>query len=380
MPKKIPAVIMRGGTSKGVFFHSAHLPQNKAQRDQAILKVFGSPDSYGRQMNGLGGGMPQNSKTAVISPSKDPKYDVVYDFGQVSIDRPIVDTKSNCGNMSSAVGPFAVDQGLVPAVEPVTTVRIHQKNTDKLIIAEVPVQNGRYDDQGDYEISGIEGTGSKVTLRFNDPGGAVTGELFPTGNLTDNFIIEGIGQINVTMIDAANPVVLVAAKEIGLTGVEMDEFDTDDKIKTIIESIRCKAAVAMGITRTEEDATLTCQTIPKLAVIAPAQTYEARSGKTIQPESIHLVVRMVAMGSLHSALAVSVAIASSGASMIEGTIAFPMKNKIESPEGTIFLGHPAGIIDVEPVIDQTNGSPDYVEAGVGRTARCLMDGHVYIPE
>jgi len=380
MPKKIPAVIMRGGTSKGVFFHAANLPQDKDLRDQALLNAFGSPDPYGRQMNGLGGGMPQNSKTAVISPSEDPKYDVVYDFGQVSIDRPIVDSKSNCGNISSAVGPFAVEQGLVPVSEPVTTVRIHQKNTDKLIIAEVPVKNGKYNDDGDYEISGIDGTGSKVTLRFCDPGGAVTGRLFPTGNLADTFLIDGFGQINVTMIDAANPVVLVAANDVGLTGVEMDQFNTDEGLKTIIETIRCKAAVAMGITRTEKEATLTSQAIPKIALIAPAQEYEARSRKTIQPENIHLVVRMVAMGSLHSALAVSVAIAISGAAMIEGTIAYPMKNKIKAAEGMIFLGHPAGIIDVEPVLTQTSGGPEYVEAGIGRTARRLMDGYVYIPE
>ncbi len=380
MSKKIPAVIMRGGTSKGVFFHAIHLPQDKDQRDRTILKIFGSPDPYGRQMNGLGGGMPQNSKTAIISPSEDPDYDVVYDFGQVSIDRPIVDTKSNCGNISSAVGPFAVDHGLVPVVEPVTTVRIHQKNTDKLIIAEVPIKNGRYHDQGDYEISGIAGKGSKVTLRFNDPGGAVTGKLFPTGNRRDIIEVNGIGGIEVTMIDAANPVVLVSAKDIGLTGVEIDRFNTDEKIKTVIEAIRCKAAVRMGISETEEEATLTSQAIPKIAVIAPAQNYESKNGKIIESETIHLVVRMVAMGSLHSALAVSVAIAISGAVMIEGTIVYPMKNNIERPEGMIYLGHPAGIIDVRPVIKQVDGSHEYVEAGIGRTARCLMEGTVYIPE
>ena len=205
MQKRIPAVLMRGGTSKGLFFHDNHLPSDIDARNRVILAAFGSPDPNRRQIDGVGGGVSTTSKVAIISPSESPDYDVVYNFGQVSIDRPIVDWKGNCGNISSAVGPFAVDEGLVKAVAPVTRVRIHQLNTNKLITADVPVKNGRFDEQGDYAIAGVPGTHARVALGFADPGGALTGKLFPTGNRRDTIEMPDHGPIKITIVDAANP-------------------------------------------------------------------------------------------------------------------------------------------------------------------------------
>jgi 2-methylaconitate cis-trans-isomerase PrpF len=232
MQVRIPAVLMRGGTSKAVFFLKNHLPRDSKIRDRMILAAYGSPDPNRRQMDGLGGSLSTNSKVAIISRSPDPDCDVVYHFGQVSIERFMIDYKGNCGNISAAVGPFVIDEGLVDAVEPITNVKIYQKNTKKLIIAEVPVRDGRHDEAGDYAIHGVPGTGAKIILRFSDPGGAVTGKLFLTGNPLDSLEVPGVGKVNLTIIDAGNPWVLVAAHEIGLVGTEVDEIDNSEMIRT----------------------------------------------------------------------------------------------------------------------------------------------------
>ncbi len=380
MQKRIPSVVMRGGTSKGIFFHGNHLPRDAEKRDRVILTAFGSPDPYRRQIDGLGGAVSTTSKTAIISRSTNPEYDVVYNFGQVSIDRPIIDYKGNCGNISSAVGPFAVDEGLVPAVEPMTTVRIYQKNTDKLIVAEVPVKHGRYDETGDYAISGVPGTGGKITLRFSDPGGAVTGRLLPTGNTRDTLEVPGLGTVEVTIIDAANPVVLVPATQIGLLGTEIDEIDESIDIKDKLEAIRCAAAVVIGIAKSPQEATRSSQAVPKIACISAPQSYNASNGKRVKAETIDLTIRIMSMGTLHRSIAVSGAIAAAGAAIIGETVAFKLKNKSSTGGTIINLGHPGGIVDVVAKIDMENGEPHYVEAAVGRTARRLMEGYVLVPE
>lgn len=380
MQKRIPAVFMRGGTSKGIFFHDNHLPRDTRIRDQVILSAFGSPDPYRRQIDGLGGAVSTTSKTAIISRSTNPAYDIVYNFGQVSIDRPLIDYKGNCGNISSAVGPFAVDEGLVPAVEPVTTVRIHQKNTDKLIVAEVPVKDGKYDETGNYTISGVPGTGGKITLRFADPGGAVTGRLLPTGNTSDTLEVSGLGSVEVTIIDAANPVVLVAASQLGLSGIEIEAIEKNRETKDKLEAIRCAAAVVTGITQTAEEATRTSQSVPKIACVSAPQNYTASSGMQVSAEDIDLTVRIMSMGTLHGSIAVSVAIATAGAAMIPGTVPFNLKGPAISNGAVIHLGHPGGIVDVGAIIEMRSGEHHYVEAAVGRTARRLMEGYVLVPE
>ena len=380
MQKRIPAVIMRGGTSKGVFFHDNHLPREQALRDKVILAAFGSPDPNRRQIDGLGGGVSTTSKTAIISRSTDPRYDVVYNFGQVSIDRPIVDYKSNCGNISSGVGPFAVDEGLVPAVEPVTSVRIYQLNTDKLIVADVPVKDGRYNENGDYAIAGVPGTGGRITLHFMDPGGAVTGKLLPTDNVQDEIDVPGVGRLKVSLVDAANPVVFVKAESLGLTGGEIEEIDNSPEIKAKLEAVRARTAVMMGITKTPEEATAASQAVPKVALVAPPRDYEDLGGRSIKADDVDLVVRIMSMGTLHRAYAVTGAICTAGAAKIRGTVV----NEVLRPEAAdrteIVLGHPGGFLLAGAVVRETEAGFVYEEALIGRTARRLMEGYALVPE
>ena len=380
MQKRIPAILMRGGTSKGLFFHANHLPAEPALRDAVLLAAYGSPDVNRRQMDGVGGGVSTASKVAVISPSPAPEYDVVYNFGQVSIDRPMVDFKGNCGNISSAVGPFAIDEGLVDALEPFTSVRIHQKNTNKLIVAEVPVKDGRFNEDGEYEISGVPGTGSRITLRFVDPGGSLTGRLFPTGNQRDVLEVPGLGEVELTIIDAANPVVLLPAALLDLKGTEIEEIDTGESIKAKLELIRCAAAVQLGLAETMEEATLRCQAVPKIGVVAAATYYATLGGKVIDSRDIDLVGRIMSMGTLHKAYAVSGGVATAGAAMVAGTVVHDLLKPEARGKEMLKIGHPGGIIEVGAVMEKINGEIRYREAVLGRTARRLMEGYVLVPE
>jgi 2-methylaconitate cis-trans-isomerase PrpF len=380
MQKRIPAVLMRGGTSKGLFFHKSDLPADPAVRDRVILAAYGSPDPYRRQIDGVGGAQSVTSKVAVISPSPSPGYDVVYQFGQVSIDWPIVDYRGNCGNMSAAVGPFAVDEGLVTAVEPVTRVRIHQQNTDKLIIAEVPVRNGTFDPTGDYTIDGVPGTGSRILLRFVDPAGAVTGRLFPTGRRRDRFDIAGLGAVEVSCVDAANPFVFIRTESLGLEGTETEEIDRSAEIKSALEAVRCRAAVMLGITASEEEATRRSQAVPKVAVVAPPRSYPALNGRGIESGDVDLLARMMSMGTLHRTYAVSGAVATAGAAMIPGTIVNDLLSAKARRRDLLRIGHPGGVIEVGAVIESRADEVVYREAVLGRTSRRLMEGSVLVPE
>jgi 2-methylaconitate cis-trans-isomerase PrpF len=380
MPERIPSVLMRGGTSKGLFFHDNHLPTDPKTRDRVILAAFGSPDPDKRQIDGVGGGVSTTSKVAIISPSDSPHYDVVYNFGQVSIDRPIVDYKSNCGNISSAVGPFAVDEGMVKAVEPITRVRIHQLNTNKLITAAVPVKNGRFDPTGDYAIAGVPGTHGRIALGFADPGGALTGKLFPTGNRSDIIEIPGTGAIRVTIIDAANPVVLVPAHAIGLTGIEIDEIDADAKIKECLEAIRCRAAVGIGLAASEAEATHRSQAVPKIAFVSPPQRYTTTGGEGVEAEDVDLVGRIMSMGTLHRSYAVSGAISTAGAAMVPGTVVSELLGEAFRGGDLLRIGHPGGIIDVGATLEMDGEACFYKQAVIGRTARRLMEGFVLVPD
>jgi hypothetical protein len=380
MQKRLPAVYMRGGTSKAVFFHDNHLPQDPAIRDQVILAAFGSPDPNRRQVDGMGGAISSTSKVAIISRSKDPEYDVVYNFGQVSIDRPIVDYMGNCGNISSAVGPFAVDEGLVNVEEPVTRVRIFQKNTKKLIVAEVPVRDGRYNEEGDYVISGVPNPGGKIPLHFFNPGGAVTGRLFPTGNVIDSLDVPDLGNIRFTVIDAAHPLVLVAAQDLGLTGIEIEEIDNRADIRARLEAIRSRVAVRLGFATTPEEASLRCQTIPRIAFVSASQPYTDLNGTQIDTTKIDLVARVISMGSLHKAFAVTSAIPTAGAARVKGTIVDEILGHGALEKKFIRLGHPGGVIEVGTELKRQGDGYLYAKAILGRTARRLMEGYVLVPE
>lgn len=380
MQKRIPAVLMRGGTSKGLFFHANHLPADPRVRDAVLLTAYGSPDPNRRQIDGVGGGVSTTSKVAIISPSASPDYDVVYNFGQVSIDRPLVDFKNNCGNISSAVGPFAIDEGLIAATEPITRVRIHQINTDKLIVAEVPVKNGCFDEEGDYEIAGVPGSGGKITLRFSDPGGSLTGRLFPTEKVQDRLKVPGIGNIDLTIIDAANPVVLVRASSLDLEGTEIERIDTDETIKAQLESIRCMVAVKIGLAETVEAATQRSQTVPKIALVAAPKSYQTLGGKLVDAAEVDLVARIMSMGTLHKSFAVSGAVATAGAARIPGTVVHDLIPAQSRKKDTVKIGHPGGVIEMGAIVKETRDGFNYQEAVLGRTARRLMEGYVLVPE
>jgi 2-methylaconitate cis-trans-isomerase PrpF len=380
MPKRIQTVLMRGGTSKGLFFHENHLPADPQTRDRVILAAFGSPDPNRRQIDGVGGGVSTTSKVALISPSDSSDYDVVYNFGQVSIDRPMVDYKGNCGNISSAVGPFAVDEGLVKAVEPTTRVRIHQLNTDKLITAHVPVKDGRFNPAGDYAIAGVPGTHGRIALGFADPGGALTGKLFPTGNRKDTLKTPKRGAIPVTIIDAANPVVLVPAGEIGLTGIEIDEVDSDETIRARLEAIRCKAAVLTGLAESEEEANQNSQAVPKIAFVSAPQPYTNTGGDTVEAGDVDIVARIMSMGTLHRSYAVSGGISTAGAAMVPGTVVYDLLREDARGRDLLRIGHPGGIIDIGARLEMNEDTCFYKEAVIGRTARRLMEGFVFVPD
>lgn len=378
MQRRLPTVIMRGGTSRALFLMDNHLPKDPIVRDALILELFGSPDPNKRQIDGLGGAVSSTSKVAIISPSKNPNYDVTYNFGQVSIDQPMVDYKGNCGNILSAVGPFAIDQGLVPAEAPITKVRIHQLNTNKLIVAHVPVKKGQFDHEGDYAINGVPGTGNRIDLHFHNPGGSVTGKLIPTGNPIDRINLPNIGVIDFSLVDAANPYVFIRASDVGLKGTEIADIDKNREIKKILETIRCHAAVMCGLASTVEEATATSQAIPKIALVAPPQGYTTVGGETLKESETHIIIRLISMKTLHKAMAVTGAICCAGAAMIPGTIV--NKTITTSRKGPLFIGHPSGIIDVTANVIMNDGKPDYQKAVIGRTARRLMEGYAFVQE
>lgn len=380
MQVRIPAVVMRGGTSKAVFFHENHLPKDQGVRDRVILAAYGSPDSNRRQIDGMGGAVSTTSKTAIISPSRDPDYDVNYYFGQVSIDKPKIGYQGNCGNISSAVGPFAIDEGLVSVEEPITTVRIYQTNTKKLIIAEVPVRDGLYNEEGDYAIDGVPGTGGKVTLHFVNPGGSVAGKLLPTGNVRDVIEVPGIGKITISVVDAANPVVFVRAKDIGLKGTEISEIDGSLEIRQKLEAIRSRGAVMLGLASSPEEASEISQDVPKMAFVSEPQNYRAVTGENISGDEIDIVGRIMSMGTLHKAYAATGAICTAGAAKIEGSVPHEMLGKSALEVNEIRLGHPGGIIQIGAEVEKKGSGFEYKEAVLGRTARRLMDGYVYVPE
>ncbi len=366
---------MRGGTSRALFLMENHLPKDYTIRDKLILDLFGSPDPYKRQIDGLGGAVSSTSKVAIIGPSKDPQYDVTYNFGQVSIDHPIVDYRGNCGNISSAVGPFAIDQGLVQVEEPITKVRIHQLNTDKLIVAHVPVKEGRFTHEGEYEINGVPGKGSQIDLHFYNPAGSVTGKLLPTDNPIETIDVPHFGTIEFSLIDAANPYVFVKASDFNLTGTEISQIDQSIKIKEALEFVRCQAAVLCGLVATREEAGIISQAIPKIMMIAPAQPYTTIKKDHIRKNDIDIVIRMISMGTLHTAIAMTGAICCAGAAKIPGTI---LSENTRDSRGPLLIGSPSGVIDVRANVINDGKKLKYIDAMISRTARRIMEGYAFV--
>ncbi|WP_110972093.1 2-methylaconitate cis-trans isomerase PrpF [Pseudomonas huaxiensis] len=385
---KIPATYIRGGTSKGVFFNLQDLPEAAqlpgAARDALLLRVIGSPDPYGKQIDGMGGATSSTSKTVILSRSIKPEHDVDYLFGQVSIDKAFVDWSGNCGNLSAAVGSFAISAGLVdPARVPangVATVRIWQANIGKTIIAHVPVTNGEVQETGDFELDGVTFPAAEVQLEFLDPaadedGGG--GAMFPTGNLVDQLDVPGVGSFEVTLINAGIPTIFVNAEAIGYTGSELqDAINGDNAALARFETIRAYGAVRMGLIKHIDEAAGRQHT-PKVAFVAPPADYLSSSGKQVKAGDIDLLVRALSMGKLHHAMMGTAAVAIGTAAAIPGTLVNLAAGGGERE--AVRFGHPSGTLRVGAQAQQVNGQWTVTKAIMSRSARVLMEGWVRVP-
>lgn len=380
----IPATYMRGGTSKGVFFTLGDLPP-AAQvpgeaRDKLLLRVIGSPDPYEKQIDGMGGATSSTSKTVILSKSDSPDHDVDYLFGQVSIDKPFVDWSGNCGNLSAAVGPYAIANGLVdPAKVPqngIAEVRIWQVNIQKTIVAQVPIIDGEVQETGDFELDGVTFPAAEIPVAFMDPADG-EGAIFPTGNVVDDLDVPGVGVLKATLINAGIPTVFVNAEVLGYTGCELQEaINGDAKALEMFETIRAQGAVRMGLISHVEEAA-SRQHTPKVAFVAPAASYTASSGKAINAEDIDLVVRALSMGKLHHAMMGTAAVAIGAAAAIQGTLVNLAAGGIEREAVT--FGHPSGSLRVGAKASLVDGRWQIDQAVMSRSARVLMEGRVRVP-
>lgn len=369
--KKYPCVYMRGGTSKAVFFHEKDLPEDKSQWEEIFLKVMGTPDV--KQIDGMGGTVSSTSKIAIISPSDREDVDVNYTFRQVDIVIPRVDGSANCGNISSAVGPFAIDEGLVPAVEPITVVRILNTNTNKIIEEHVRVQDGHAMVHGDEVIKGVPGTGSRIDMYFEDPAGSKTGKLFPTGQKKEIFDVPGYGPAEVTVLDCSNPMVFIKATDLGIKGTELVELNQNKDVMEHIERIRGMAAVKCGFVENWEEARTKSTSAPKVSIISAPQDFVDMDGNQVKADDMDICVRAVSVGALHKAYPMTVAVGTGAAARIAGTIVSEIAMNDKSAD-VVRLGHSSGITDVDIKMD----GEKVLKGGVTRTARRIMDGYVYV--
>lgn len=370
--------IMRGGTSKGIFIKKNELPDDPEERDAVIRAIFGSPDV--RQIDGLGGADVLTSKLAIIAPPSREDADVDYTFGQVSFETDFIDYKGNCGNISSAVGPFAIDEGLVKAVEPVTTVRIHQTNSNSIIKAEVQVKEGKAMVTGDFHIDGVPGTGSKITIDWSKTVGGFTGKLLPTGNVRDLIEADGV-QYPVTIVDAGNPLVFIKAESLNMIGTETPaRIEADRELMATIEKIRGKAAAMIGLVEKPEDAALKSPYNPFFAIVSKPADYTANNGEKIKAEQIHMVSRLLFMLRMHKTYPITGTVCTGAAGRIPGGILWEVLGEEGRTADTLLIGHPGGIVPVEVQSRQENGNTVIERLGVYRTARRIMDGYVYVRE
>ena len=386
---RIPATYLRGGTSKGVFFRLQDLPEAARRpgpaRDKLLLRVIGSPDPYGKQTDGMGGATSSTSKTVIVGASSRPDHDVDYLFGQVSVDSAFVDWSGNCGNLSSAVGPFAIANGLLPPgrvpENGLCTVRIWQANIGKTIVAHVPITDGVVQETGDFELDGVTFPAAEVQLEFLDPAEGADGDgggaMFPTGRPVDDLEVPGIGTFKATLINAGIPTIFVNATDIGYTGTELqDAINGDAKALVRFELIRAHGAMKMGLIRNLDEA-LKRQHTPKIAFVAPPSDYVASSGKTVKGEEVDLLVRALSMGKLHHAMMGTAAVAIATAAAIPGTLV-----NLAAGGGTrqaVRFGHPSGTLRVGAQAEQIDGQWKVTKALMGRSARVLMEGWVRVP-
>ena len=385
---KVAATYMRGGTSKGVFFRLQDLPEAAQvpgpHRDALLLRVIGSPDPYGKQIDGMGGATSSTSKTVILSKSSQVDHDVDYLFGQVSIDKPFVDWSGNCGNLTAAVGAFAISNGLIDAARipqnGICTVRIWQANIAKTIIAHVPITDGMVQETGDFELDGVTFPAAEVQIEFMNPAADEDGDggsMFPTGNLVDVLEVPGIGSFNATMINAGIPTIFINAEDLGYTGTELqDDINSDNAALAKFETIRAYGAVRMGLI-THIDEAASRQHTPKVAFVAKPKSYVSSSGKAVAAEEIDLLVRALSMGKLHHAMMGTAAVAIGTAAAIPGTLVNLAAGGGEKE--AVRFGHPSGTLRVGAQAMQQNGEWTVTKAIMSRSARVLMEGFVRVP-
>jgi 2-methylaconitate cis-trans-isomerase PrpF len=372
----LPAVFMRGGTSRAVMFHRKDLPEREWW-DPIFLAAMGSPDPNGRQLNGMGGGISSLSKICILAPSDRLDADIDYTFAQVQIREAAVGYQGNCGNMSSAVGPFAVDEGLAHPNGDTAVVRIFNTNTGKIIRSTFPLVDGRAAVDGDLAVPGVAGTGAPIRLDFLQPGGAITGRLLPTGHAVDRLEVEGVGAIDVSMVDAAAACVFVRAADIGLTGTELPEaLDANAPVLDRLQRIRRVAALAMGIAQSDAEARANIG-IPAIGFVAPPTAAPTLSGEMITPGQVDLTARFISNGQPHRALPLTSSLCTAVAARIEGTL--PYKALGAQATGAVRIGMPSGILTVDADVRRSASGWTAESGAFYRTARRLFDGRIYVP-
>ena len=362
------AVYMRGGTSRAIVFRDQDLPAAQAGRDAVFSAALGSPDPGKRQLDGLGGGISSLSKIAIVGRPTRADADVDYTFGQVALDAPLVQYKGNCGNISSAIGPFAIDEGLVAANGDRATVRIHNTNTKKIIVASFALEGGKAAVEGDFVLQGVAGTGAPIRLAFLEPGGAATGKLLPTGAVRDHLEVKGLGRVEVSMVDAANPVVFVAAEALGLDGTEKPaDLEANPRLMEQLEELRIAAALAMGIVTSEHEARTKVRNVPQTGILSRPRE-----------DDTHITVRMMSTGQPHRATPLTGAMCLASAMRIPGTLAAQLARLPADAGADLMIHHPTGKLPVAARVT-AGPTPKVEEAVVYRTARRLMEGSVLVP-
>jgi len=375
---RIPAVFMRGGTSNAVVFHAKDLPADRAQWDEIFLAAIGSPDPYGRQLDGMGGGVSSLSKVCVIGPSTRDDADIDYTFAQVQVKEAKVEYGANCGNMSAAMGPFAVDEGLVEANGQEALVRVHNTNTKKIIWSRFPLDYGMAAVDGDLAIPGVAGTGAPVKLEFREPGGATTGKLLPTGNVADTLDVVGVGKIRVSMVDAANACVFVRARDLGIKGTELpDEIDANIELLKKLAAVRVAASVAMGVTKSPEEAARRAA-VPFVGFVSAPQDAKTLTGDRIEATGVDLTARMMSNGQPHRALPLTCTLCLAVAARIEGTLVNELARPAGNPEAEIRIGMPSGVLTAAASVRKLEGQWHAEQGAFYRTQRRMFEGHVVV--
>jgi 2-methylaconitate cis-trans-isomerase PrpF len=382
MQIKIPAVFMRGGTSRAVFFREDVMaPYDQRARDAIILTALGSPDPDGRQVDGLGGGISSLSKAAIIGRSPTPPYDVTFNFVQVDVQKPFVDWSGTCGNMSAAVGPFAIDEGLVPAVEPVTRVHVLATNTGKSYIAHIPVRDGdgQAEVEGDYTIDGVPAPGARIALEYLQPDGSLGGALLPTGAPRQQIKLANGRAVTISIVDAAIPMVYVRATELEADATRLaPDLDRDRTLQALLEEIRCCSAVLLGLAPSVEVAHEKVKAIPKIAIVAPPAMYQSSSGKAITPAQIDLVARAISMENAHRTFPATSSMCTAVAAAVEGTVVHEVSGATTTER--LRLGHPAGVMEVGAKVQRHGTSWEVESVTTQRTARRIMEGFILVPQ